>query len=124
MIAALNDMEVLGDTPIGFLRVVEWGDGAAVAIMHDDDRSKVKRIIHQLEPGENPLNAVYGKRLREQRQVAKLIEQADETRKARLEGKKADNKKDFVKEVERFLNKHWDGSGREAIAQAVRWRDK
>jgi len=114
---ALNDREVLDDTPIGTLRVVEWGDTMCVAVMKHTAPDEVFKIVHTLSPGENPLNAVYGKRLFETPAIGALYDAQAETaassaaRAAELVGK------DFRKAALGFLHKHYDA--REAIAERI-----
>jgi hypothetical protein len=122
MIEVLNDPGTLGETPIGFLAVVSWGGGAAVAIMHDDERAKIKRIVYMLKPGENPLNAVYGKRTFEQKAITKAYRRRDE-RQADSDARwKADHRADFRREVSKVLRRSWSGEARETLASMLRWR--
>ena len=63
-------------TPIGPLQLVEWGH--AVAVARVDARGRIKDIIHMLEPGQHPTNAICGKRTWESAAVRALYEQRDE----------------------------------------------
>jgi enoyl-CoA hydratase/carnithine racemase len=111
---ALVDTEVLDDTPIGTLRVIEWGDTHCVAVMRHDDPERVFNIVHTLAPGENPLNAVYGKRLFETPAISSLYDKQAEEREASAQRHIDLVSADFQKAVKRFLAKNEDG--REAVA--------
>jgi hypothetical protein len=115
MIEALNDPATLDNTPIGTIRVVEWAGTFCVAIMSEHDNDRIKRIVHQLTPGENPLCAVYGKRTFERAAVKRAYDNVVEQREKRAESFKRDHSKDFRKEIKNFLSKRWDGSARDAV---------
>lgn len=114
---ALNDARVLDDTPIGTLRVITWGHAASVAVMHDTDRTRVQRVIYTLKRGENPLNAIYGKRTFEQAHVRALYDARDEVVAASEEREADDLSGDFVRALTKLRNRRDDGD--EAIAGAM-----
>jgi hypothetical protein len=114
---ALVDTEVLDETPIGTLRIIEWGDTHCVAVMRHEAPDEVFNIVHTLTPGENPLNAVYGKRLFETPAISALYDFQAATQDASAERNRALVSADFQKALNRFLFKHDDG--REAVAARV-----
>jgi len=107
---ALNDPALLDDTPIGTLRVVTWGRAASVAIMRDDDPTIVKSIIHTLHRGENPLNAIYGKRTHEQDAVKALYDRRDDTRNETERRADDDLSRDFVSALDTFERRNDEGA--------------
>lgn len=115
----LNDEDVLGDTPIGHLRVVPWGGGLAVGVMDKHEPTIVRRIVHQLSPGENPLNAIYGKRTFEGSSVWAALQRAIGQRKRREEGIRDDLAKDARIDVQKALEKSWDGGVSETLQRAL-----
>lgn len=116
---ALNDPELLDDTPIGRLRVIAWGGRPAVAIMHPHDPERVKRVIHMLKPFENPLNAIYGKRAFEGQSVWAKYQRALERERKSQESKRDDMSKDLQADINKQLEKSWDGSFKEALLRAM-----
>lgn len=114
----LNDAEVLDDTPIGRLRCVDWGGTVCVAVIDRFDPERIATIIHQLEPGENPLSAVYAKRPFETPAIAALYDRRSEVVGASAKREHIMQRKDFRAALNRFLGKHDDG--REAIAERLR----
>lgn len=118
----LNDDELLGDTPIGPLRVIRWCGANAVALMHEDEPELPKRVLYTLRPGENPLNAIYGKRTFEQRAVLEAYFGAKDRREKREERQREDLRKDTRLDVKKQLEKSWDGSFAEALAINLGWR--
>lgn len=118
----LNDPELLDDTPIGRLRVVRWCGAPAVAIMDEHEPEIAKRVIYMLKPGENPLNAIYGKRTFEQANVLAAYNIAKDRREKRQERTVEDLRKDTRADVKKQLEKSWDGSFAEALAVNLGWR--
>lgn len=111
----LNDPETLDDTPIGTLRVIPWCGQPAVALMHEGDPERPKRILHSLEPGENPLNAIYGRRTQEIRAVEALYDEKAQEKRAAANRTRAAHRKDAANAVRKQLSKSWDGSFRDAL---------
>lgn len=103
---------LLDDVPIGPMAVVEWDGELFVAFVDEHDKSRVKRIVHTLKPGENPLNAVYGKRVMESRQVQALYDRQGDDAEKSEELHEQDVGKDFRKEAWRIWNKE---GGRDAF---------
>jgi hypothetical protein len=111
-----NDAEVL-DTPIGVLRCLDWGGTICVAVMDPNEPVHVLRIVHQLAPYENPLSAVYGKRLLESPAIGRLYDRAAEVKTGSAAREHEYQRADFREAVRRFLGKYEDG--REAVAERV-----
>lgn len=109
----LNDTEVLNDTPIGTLRVIDWYGQAAVAIMDKHDNDKPARVVHMLKAHENPLAAIYGKRTLESARVLDAYAAAVEMREGSAARAHEDQRADLRADLRRFLSKHEDG--REAL---------
>lgn len=103
---------LLDSTPIGRLRVVEWAGTFCVARMNSHDPTKIKTVIHTLKPGENPLNAIYGKRMLEDGPAAAAYKKRDECKTESLQSVDADIRKDFRRELTKVLNKE---DGRDAV---------
>lgn len=116
---ALNDPELFDETPIGRLRVVPWCGRPCVAIMDKHDPDRVRRIIHTLRKNENPLNAIYGKRTFEKRDVVRAYFANIERDKEVAARKTEDMRKDTRIDVEKQLQKSWDGSVAELIRRAL-----
>lgn len=104
---------LLDNTPIGTLRVVTQGNAAGVAVMDPQDPTRVQRIIHTLGRKENPLQAIYGKRLQEQDAVAALYASAKDTRDKTEALDNEDLSKDFVNALDRFERRN--DEGKEAV---------
>jgi hypothetical protein len=114
----MNDPEILDDTPIGTLRVIPWGNGAAVALMHKHDDRRVDRVIHLLEPGEPPTNAIYGKRFYEAIALDAIYAEAKAGRERVEERRQLDLSDDFVRKLDRFVEEHHQ-EGAEAIESVL-----
>jgi hypothetical protein len=109
----LNSSGILDDTPIGTLRVVNWGVTASVCVMDDEDPTLIRRITHTLKVGENPLDAIYGKRTQEQDAVTELYVKRNEVRDASEARADDDLSRDFVNELDTFERRH--DEGKEAV---------
>lgn len=117
----LNDPQVLDNTPIGTLRVVPWANAASVAVMDRQDATRVQRIVHTLQHGENPLAAVYGKRTYEQTAVQAAYDLRDEDRHAAELRDEDALSKDNQDRYRHFLRRHIDGE--EAALRFLRVRE-
>lgn len=113
----LNDRALLDDTPIGTLRVVPWANTASVAVMDKQDPSIVRSIIKTLHVGENPLDAVYGKRTHEHASWRAAYDARDESI-AKADASEAKTRtQDLVTDLEKFRSRRDDGE--EALAMQL-----
>lgn len=118
----LND-DILADTPIGTLGIIEWtGGDIGIAVMHEDEPTVPKHIIHTIKPGENPLDAIYGKRTFETREVLASYGKVEDARRASQARWAADHRKDTRIAALKLLKKSWDGSMQEAMARLIHLR--
>jgi tRNA A37 N6-isopentenylltransferase MiaA len=113
----LNDPRLLDDTPIGTLRVITWAGVASVCVMHPTDNNRVHRIVHTMRHGDNPLDAIYGRRTHESRTVAEFYERRNEARAASEAREEAAVSHEHVKELEKIRTRYEDGE--EAIVGAL-----
>jgi hypothetical protein len=111
-LTAINDDELLHETPIGRLKVVRMRNWLGVAVV--DPRTGKERVIHELKRGGTVLDAVYGKRAHEagpvQRMYAQRRAEADESRQRLLD----DISKDQQKGLGRLFSRFGDDA-REAV---------
>ncbi len=114
---ALNDPDLVRDTPIGDLVVRRFGGvahGVGVVNKHDAERSRLIHIVEPWKQGAGVLDAIYGKRFFESEAVVAIHERANAARVERDERKSALVSADMRRGLERFLNRHGD-DGREAL---------
>jgi hypothetical protein len=110
----LNDPALLDNTPIGTLRVVPWARVASVAVMDKADPTIVRRLIRTLHVGENPLDAVYGKRTHESGVWAEVYAERDEIEAKAEANEDAAISKDTVRDLDKLESRREDGA--EAVA--------
>lgn len=113
----LNDPALLDDTPIGTLRVIPWANAACVALMDKHDPTIPRAIIKTLCVGQNPLDAIYGKRTHEHRAWREAYGARDEAVAKSAASEAADLSKDFVRELDKLEARKDDGA--EAVAAAL-----
>ena len=122
-VGALNDCDLLNDTPIGDLVVVQMRGyvGVGVVDRHDPER-KAPRCIHVVEPSKargTVLDALYGKHFWAQKAVQKLYTKAQEQLDVRKARDEADQSKTFRAEMRRWLQKE---GARDLLTEVSAWR--
>lgn len=108
-IAALNDNDLLRDTPVGDLEVVMWCGEPAVAIKNPHAPDRPGRIVHTLGKG-SVLDAIYGKRFFEGAQVLEAYAQRAAQRDASNQRENDLRRQDFRRDMRKWLWRH-DGGG-------------
>lgn len=114
---ALNDRDLLDDTPIGDLVVKYFGTLAGVGICDRHDRERRPRLVHVVDPnkrGHGVLDAIYGKRFFEDEAVVALHDRANEASLAKRQGARQLVRSDMMRGLERFLARGGD-EAREAL---------
>lgn len=108
-IDALNDPELLSDTPIGDLEVIRWCGELSVAIKNRHDPERPGRIVHTLGSG-GVLDAIYGKRFFEGAQVLEAYGRQAEIRQASAQRENDLRRQDFRRDFRKWLWRN-DGGG-------------
>lgn len=111
---ALNDPDLLSDTPIGDLEVrVLWGQFVGVCIKGE---TKPGRCIHTLDP-RGVLTAIYGKRTFEQASVRRLYQQQAEAEQTSAASHDEQRAHVLNSEMLRLIRRHGKADFLEAAAR-------
>jgi hypothetical protein len=119
---ALNDRDLLDDTPLGDLVVVQMRGFVGVGVVDRHDPEKPPRIIHVVEPNKargTVLDALYGKHFWAQKAVQKLYTKAQEQLDVRIAREEADQGKSFREGMRRWLQRE---GARDLLQEATAWR--
>lgn len=100
---ALNDRDLLTDTPIGDVVVQHFGDLVGVAIVNRHDSERAPRLIHVVEGQRGVLDAFYGKQFFAEEAVVAVHARAAERSTARQERHSALVSADMRRGLEKFL---------------------
>lgn len=111
---ALNDREMLTDTPIGDVVVKYFGDLVGVAIVNRHDSERSPRLIHIVEGRKGVLDAFYGKQFFADEAVVGVHARAAERRQNSADRHSALVSSDMRRELEKFLARGGDDA-REAM---------
>ncbi len=105
---AINDRDLLTDTPIGDVVVQHFGELVGVAIVNRHDSERAPRLIHVVEGQRGVLDAFYGKQFFADEAVVAVHTRAAEKATARHKRRSALVSSDMRRGLERFLSRGGD----------------